>query len=132
MSVWAIKEELFVRLSVATNASAAVNLQSERAGSDEMWIPDFIGVYNNSGESVSVQLAIFRPEITLPFYAKQTVQSGDAFGTNNVPRVGPLEQIGAVVTGSANKAQVWLILSGWKYTWVKADPPAAQAANPAS
>ena len=124
------KRELFFRTSIQTNAGTAVNLASETVKQDELWEPTFIGIYNNSGEDVKADLAIFRTSDTLILSGDNTVTNAKGYGTNIAPMVGPSERIGFVVTGTADKAQVWLVLSGWIHCLTEdpADYPAGVSA----
>ncbi len=107
------KRELFIRTSVQTNAGTAVNLASQQVPAYELWEPTFVGIYNNSGESVTADLAIFRTSDTLTVGGPQTVTNGTGYCTNTAPMVGPQEAIGFVVTGTADKGPVWLVIHGW-------------------
>ena len=109
------KEELFLRTSIQTNAGTAVTIQSDLCPANELWQPTFISVHNKTGEAVKVQFCLVRVNDTLLIAADQTPGDGTAVGTNILPLVGPGERIGAVLTGTANKAVCWLVVTGWKF-----------------
>jgi len=109
------RSELFFRIDGQSNAGTAALVLTPRCPVDQLWKPEFISVQNATGESLTTQFVLVTSSSTILVSANSTPGDGTAVGTNQLPLVGPGEAIGVQVTGTANKAAVHLVVTGWIY-----------------
>jgi len=103
---------IFERRVATTNTSTPVLVESAQVPSDEWWVFDFAALYNESGESVTLQWAIRRSPDLILVSADQTVADGKAYPSTDLPSLMEGEYFVARVTGTAAKGKVTLVLSG--------------------
>jgi len=103
---------IFERLTATTNTTTAVLVKAHRVPDDEWWVFDFAALYNESGESVTLQWCIVRGAEVIFVSADATVADGKAVASTDLPSLMEDEQLAARVTGSAKSAKVTLVLSG--------------------
>lgn len=104
-----------------TNGATAVNLDSDDIDSDELGLITYASLFNESGESVTVEFVVMRGTQELQLGPKQVVQTEDAAHITPWLFLGVGEFFRAVVTGAANSSKVSLRLSG--ITFKPADWP---------
>jgi hypothetical protein len=95
-----------------TNTTTAVYIKSDTVPAGEFWVLDFASLYNESGESITLQWCILRGETVIFVSADSTVADGDAVDTIELPVLGEGEKFAARVTGSAKTSTVTMVLSG--------------------
>jgi len=95
----------------STNTTTAALISSERVPPDEAWILDFASLYNESGESLTLQWCIVRGALVIFVSADITVADGDASPVVDLPTLVEGEQFAARVTGTANKGKVTMVLT---------------------
>jgi len=95
----------------ATNASTAAYVASDQVPPGEIWVLDFASLYNQSGESVTLQWCILAGATAIVISADSTVADGKAVDTIELPALREGENFAARVTGAANKGPVILVFS---------------------
>ena len=103
---------IFERRVATTNSSTAVLVKSDQVPTDEWWVFDFAALYNQSGESVTLQWCVVRGSEVIFVSADQTVADGKAVASTDLPSLMENEQLAARVTGTAATGKVTLVLSG--------------------
>jgi len=100
------------RVVGTTNTTTAVYLKSRQVPPGEFGIYDFGALYNQSGESVTLQWVILRGGDVIFVSADLTVADGDAYASTDLPTLMAGEILAARVTGAAKKSTVTMVLSG--------------------
>ncbi len=110
----------------STNTTTAALIASDRVGQTEAWILDFAALYNESGESITLQWCIVSRSTVIFISGDITVADGDASSTVDLPTLIEGEQFAARVTGTAKLGKVTLVLSGARLPeWLAWVPPKA-------
>jgi hypothetical protein len=93
-----------------TNTTTPVQVLSDRVQAGEWWVLDFVSLYNQSGESVTAQWCIKSLGGIILVSSDITIADGKADNTNTLPIIHEEEQFGVLVTGTAKKGTVTLVL----------------------
>lgn len=100
------------RVVGTTQTTTAVYLKSRRVPPNEFGIYDFAALYNQSGESVTLQWVILRGADVIFVSADATVADGKAVSTTDLPTLMEGEILAARVTGSTHSSTVTMVVSG--------------------
>jgi hypothetical protein len=103
------------RRVATTNTTTAVLVTSDRVPSDEFWVLDFAALYNESGESVTLQWCIVHGDTVIFVSADSTVADGKAVSAVDLPVLVEGEQFAARVTGSAKQGKVTMVLTAARF-----------------
>jgi hypothetical protein len=93
-----------------TNTTTPVYIESDPVPAGEFWVLDFASLYNQSGESVTLQWVIRRGGQDIFVSADLTVADGDAYPSVDLPILAEGEIFAARVTGSAKASTVTMVL----------------------
>lgn len=99
------------RLVATTNTSTPVFIRSDQVKPGEWWVLDFASLYNESGESVTLQWCILRGATVIFVSADLTVADGDGYASVDLPVLMEGEIFAARVTGAAATGKVTMVLS---------------------
>lgn len=105
------------RRTATTNAATAVDVTGDKVMPEQIMHLRHIALANNSGESVTLLFGILTGADFVQILAKQTVATGDAYGTEIDLLLLEGDQLSARVTGAADKGLVELFVSGKLLDW---------------
>jgi len=112
----AMIEFICERIVQTTNAATAVNLDTDDVDPGEVALITYASLFNESGEAVTVEFLVMRGAQEFQLGPSNVVQTEDAGETLPWLVLGVGEFFRAVVTGTANKGKVTLLVSGFKLT----------------
>ena len=101
-----------LRLGGSTNPFPAVYLPPPQVKPGEVWRVTHLALFNESGESVTLQLGLLDGATFQQIWAKQTVADSDAFGVEVDLLMLEGDKLDARVTGSAKTGKITLVVSG--------------------
>lgn len=111
-------QPLIERVAATTNTTTAVDVESQQVPAEEVWELSYAGLYNESGEPVTVSFFLVDGTRTIQLAAT------DQVGNNNtLPLALPLaslpggSKLRAKVTGVALTGKVTLLLTGRRMSW---------------
>lgn len=104
------------RIVQTTNAGTAVNLDTDDVDPGEVAIITYASLFNESGETVTVEFVVMRGAQELQVGPNQVILTEQAAETRPWLVLGAGEYFRAAVTGTANSSKVTLLVSGFKIT----------------
>ena len=107
-----MRQPLRQRITGSTNAATAVDITLPQVRSGEVWRVTHLALFNESGESVTLQLGLLDGATFQQIWAKQTVADSDAFGVEVDLLMLEGDKLDARVTGSAKTGKITLVVSG--------------------
>lgn len=114
-------EALFERVEDTSNAGTAVNLDTTPVQPGEYWKVYSADFFNSSGESVTVSFNIVDGVRVIQLQGVQTVNNGEAASLNSFKILGVGCKLRAIVTGTANKKQIDLLVTGERISTIRPD-----------
>lgn len=107
-----MSDPLNIRIGRATNAATAVNLDTDRVLPQEWWNVGYVALSNNSGETVTAQIALVTGAEVDFLAASISVANGSAGAVLSAFTLGEGQQLRAIVTGTSDSGPVTFLVMG--------------------